>query len=107
MESLRDNGEPTHLALLSDAGSGTVMDWMIFFLMCLCSYRRGPSDCPQCGEDDTIHSPMQQHKGAHPKKTTIHPPEQAKQLLINLVRAAGCMTKLLMNRQTAQFVNQH
>lgn len=67
--------EPTHDALLSDAGSGTVRD---DFFLCACAVTGVALQNVRnvTGEDNTMHSSVWQHKGAHPKKTTIHSPEQ-------------------------------
>lgn len=82
---------------------------MDFFCVCSCAVTGVALQTVHkiTGEDKTMHPSIQQHKGAHIKKTTIYSPEQTYQLPINLVRAAGCLTKLLTNRQTAQFVSQH
>lgn len=51
------------------------------------------------GGDKTIHPFSSSTKQSTPRKQYI--PKQIKQLLINLVQAAGCLTKLLSDRQTS------
>lgn len=85
--------EPCHPALLSDAMSG-------IFLKCAFGVTRKAIQSVHnvTGGDKTIHPFSGSTKPPTPRKQQ-YIPKQIKQMLINLVQAAGCLTKLLSNRR--------